>query len=477
MESLKEKTAKGLFWGAMNNGTMQLLNIVLGIFLARLLSPADYGLVGMLTVFTAIAGALQESGFTAAIANKRAPTARDYNAVFWFSTLVSLSLYILLFFSAPLIAAYFHQPDLVSLSRFVFLTLLLSALGTAPTAYLFKNMAVKETTILRVSALLFSGIVGISLAFRGFAYWSLAWQQLAYVGITSLGRFFLIPWRPSLRVDFTPIRQMFAFSYKILITTIVNTLSQNVLTFIFGRLFPAKTVGNFTQAFKWDTMASSFISGTVAQVAQPVLAEIRDDGDRQAHVFRKMLRFTAFLSFPAMFGLAMVSREFILITITDKWADCVPLLRILCVGGAFLPFYTLYQNLAISRGRSDIYMWSTLALIACQVAFVLLTYAYGILVMISVYTAVTVAWLAVWQFIAHRLVGIRALDVAKDLLPFCLIAAIVMAFTFYVTSPIHDLCLLLAARVALAAALYVGAMKTLHAHILEECIAYISKKR
>lgn len=477
METLKEKTAKGLFWGMMNNGTMQLLNIVLGIFLARLLSPADYGLVGMLAIFTAIASALQESGFTAALANKRAPTDNEYNAVFWFSALVSLSLYAILFFCSPLIAAFFHQSELTDLARVVFLTLPISALGTAPTAYLFKRMVVKETTLLRVSSLLLSGVVGITLALRGHAYWSLAWQQLTYVTLTSVGRFFLISWRPSVRIDFKPVREMFAFSYKILITTIVNTLSQNVLIFIFGRLFPAKTVGNFSQAFKWDTMASSFVSGTVAQVAQPVLVEVKDDAGRQVHVFRKMLRFTAFLAFPAMFGLAMVAHEFILVTILEKWKDSVPLLRVLCVGGAFLPFYTMYQNLVISRGRSDIYMWCTLSLILSQIVLILLTASQGILVMVAVYTALTVVWLFVWHYFVHRLIGLRLLDVLRDLLPFCLLSAAVMAFTYWVTLPIRPLLLLLLARILLAAVLYLGALKFLHAQILEECLAFVKRKR
>lgn len=477
METLKEKTAKGLFWGMMNNGTMQLLNIVLGIFLARLLLPTDYGMVGMLAVFTAIASALQESGFTAALANKRAPTDNDYNAVFWFSVLVSLSLYAALFLCAPLIAAYYRQPALTPLARVVFLTLPISALGTAPTAYLFKRMVVKETTLLRVSSLLLSGVVGITLALRGHAYWSLAWQQLTYVTLTSVGRFFLISWRPSLRIDFKPVREMFAFSYKILITTIVNTLSQNVLIFIFGRLFPAKTVGNFSQAFKWDTMASSFVSGTVAQVAQPVLVEVKDDAGRQVHVFRKMLRFTAFLAFPAMFGLAMVAHEFILVTILEKWKDSVPLLRVLCVGGAFLPFYTMYQNLVISRGRSDIYMWCTLSLILSQIVLILLTASQGILVMVAVYTALTVVWLFVWHYFVHRLIGLRLLDVLRDLLPFCLLSAAVMAFTYWVTLPIRPLLLLLLARILLAAVLYLGALKLLHAQILEECLAFVKRKR
>lgn len=475
METLKEKTAKGLFWGAINNGATQLLNIVLGIFLARLLSPADYGVVGMLAIFTAIASALQESGFTAALANIRKPTDNDYNAVFWFNLLVSVTLYAVLFFSAPLIASFFRQPVLITLSRFLFLTLLLSAFGTVPTAYLFKNMVVKENAILRVAALLISGIVGITLAFRGHAYWSLAWQQMTYVGLTSVGRFFMIPWRPSLHIDFTPIRRMYGFSYKILITTLITTLSQNLLTFIFGRLFPAKTVGNFTQAFKWNTMASSFISGTVAQVAQPVLVEVNDDLRRQGRVFRKMLRFTAFLSFPAMFGLAMVANEFILVAITEKWADSVPLLQVLCVGGAFLPFYTMYQNLVISHGRSGIFMWCTLALIVLQTGFVLLTYAQGIEAMVTAYTVLTVAWLLVWQYFAGKLLGVCLIDTARDILPFCLVAAAVMIFTYWVTKSIVDLRLLLVARIILAALLYLGIMRILHAKILEECLGFLRK--
>ena len=206
-ENLKAKTAKGLFWGALNNGTMQLLNIVVGIFLARLLSPADYGLIGMLAMFTAVAGALQESGFTTALANIERPTSNDYNAVFWFSIIVSWCSYAILFFCAPLIAAFFHHDELILLARFVFATILFSAIGTAPTAYLFKNMMVRETTILRVSSLFVSGTVGITLALCGYAYWSLAWQQMIYIVLISLGRFFLIPWRPSLKIDFSPVKR------------------------------------------------------------------------------------------------------------------------------------------------------------------------------------------------------------------------------------------------------------------------------
>ena len=367
-ETLKEKTAKGLLWGAFNNGSMQVLNAVIGIFLARLLSPSDYGLVGMLAVFTAIASALQESGFTSALANMEKPSDNDYNSVFWFSTFISCISYTILFFAAPLIANFFHQVELISLSRFLFVSLIFSALGTANTAYLFKNMIVRETTILRILSLIFSGIIGIILAFKGYAYWSLAWQQFLFIAIMSIGRFFITPWHPSLKIDFSPIKRMFSFSYKILLTTIINSLSQNLLTFIFGRFYSAKAVGNFSQAFKWDTMASTFVSGTIAMVAQPILVEVNNDRERQIKIFRKMLRFTAFLAFPAMFGLAMVANEFIVLLISEKWVDSIPLLRILCISGAFVPFYIMYQNLIVSRGKSAIYMWCTVALIIVQLS-------------------------------------------------------------------------------------------------------------
>ena len=476
-ETLKEKTAKGLFWGALNNGTMQLLNIVIGIFLARLLTPTDYGLVGMLAVFTAIAGALQESGFTTALANMERPTDNDYNSVFWFSAIMGWISYIVLFFSAPLIAAFFHHSELINLSRFVFVSLLFSSIGTAPSAYLFKNMMVKETALLRITCLIVSGVVGIILALKGYAYWSLAWQQVLYISLTSLWRFFIIPWRPSFHIDFTPVKKMFSFSYKILVTTIVNTISQNILTFIFGRLYSAKVVGNFSQAFKWDTMASTFVSGTVSQVAQPVLVEVNNDVKRQVNVFRKMMRFTAFLVFPAMFGLAMISHEFIILLISDKWIESIPLLRILCISGAFLPFYTMYQNLILSRGKSAVYMWCTVLLIVAQVGLIILCYQQGIVFMVSVYTAITVLWLGVWQFFAHKEIGIRFIDILKDIYPYLLTSVAVMISTYLITVWIQNLLLLLLTRVVLAALLYYIVMKLGGSQTLKECLNYFHRKK
>ncbi|MBP5498106.1 MAG: lipopolysaccharide biosynthesis protein, partial [Muribaculaceae bacterium] len=382
MSNLKEKTAQGIFWSAINNGVIQLLNIFIGIFLARILSPADYGIVGVLTIFTLLAGNIQSSGFTQALINLAKPSRNDYNSVFWFNVLASVVIYFILFACAPLIASFFHQPCLTSLSRFVFLSFVVAAFGIVPNGYMVKNMMNREIAIVNFVAMIVSGAVGITLAIKQMAYWSLAWQQLTYITVLNLGRYHYVGWRPSLKIDFTPVRRMFPFSVKILITTIITTISTNVLTFIFGRIFPMKDVGNYTQANKWSSMASTFVSGTLAQIAQIVLVESSSEREREKRVFRKITRFTAFLAFPALFGLALISNEFILSTITQKWIDAVPLMQILCIGAAFLPFHTLFQNLAISNHRSDIFMWCSLLQIATQIITIAVLHEHGIVTMV-----------------------------------------------------------------------------------------------
>ena len=411
-ESLKERTAKGLFWGAMNSGTTQVLNLVIGIFLARLLSPEDYGIVGVLTIFTAIAGDLQSAGFTQALINIHRPTARDYNSVFSFNVVMSASIYALLFMCAPLIAGFFHQECLVSVSRVVFLTFLISSLGIAHGGYMTKNMMNKEMAIIGALALIISGATGITLAIMGFSYWSLAWQQVAYITIINIGRYYYVrDWRPRLTLDFAPVRLMAPFALKILVTKVLNTTSNNILTVIFGRLFPIKAVGNYSQAFKWDTMAHSLISNTVGQLAQTVLVEssTSEEDNRELRVYRKMTRFTAFLAMPLMFGLALVSREFILITIGTAWLDCVPLLQMLCISGAFMPLYVMYQNLAISQGRSDIYMWLNIIQIVLQIAIILACAPFGLSVMVAAYSLFMTPALAYLCRPSHRLSLARCL--------------------------------------------------------------------
>ena len=474
-EGLKERTAKGLMWGAINNLTSQLLMALIGIILGRLLTPADYGMVGMLAIFTAITGSLQESGFTAALTNLKEATHREYNAVFWTSTGISILLYLVLYVSAPLIADYFHQPGLIPLSRLVFASLLLAGIGIAHAAYMFRNMMNREKAITGFFALVGSGIIGITLALNGYSYWSLAWQQFAYICIINIGRLYYVRWMPSFHIDLTPIREMIGFSSKILITNIINQVNNNILSFIFGRLFTAGAVGNYTQAAKWNTMGHSLISGTMQQVAQPVLASINEEENRQLNVFRKMLRFTAFLSMPAMLGLAFIA-DFIVVLLGEQWTDSVPLLRMLCISGAFLPIHTLYQNLFISNGRSDTYMWCSVALVITQIVVVMVFATWGIGIMIAAYVVTLILWTGIWQILAYRLIQLRFIDLLKDVCPFLLATIGCIGVAYYATLFITNVIALILSRIIITSLLYVAIMKIAHVKIFKECIQFIFKR-
>lgn len=476
--NLKDRTAKGLLWSAINNGATQVLNIVFGICLARLLTPDDYAVTGVLVIFSTIAANLQDSGFSQALINLQNPTKRDYDSVFWFNFLMSLTLYTVLFFCAPLIASYFQMPCLVEVSRVVFLGFVIAGLSISSGAYLRKNLMNKEIAILSLSALALSGVVGVSMALCEMTYWSLVGQQLTYISVITLGRFYFCRWLPSLHFSFGPVRKMMGFGMNMLITNVVNTISENLMTFIIGHNIKSKAVvGNFTQGNKWNLMASKMVSETVGQLAQAVLVEVTDDRERQLRVFRKMLRFSAFFAMPAMLGLSLVSNEFILATLGEKWADCVPMMRILCLGGAFLPFYTLYRNLAVSSGRGRLYLWLGVSQVLAQLGVVLYFSKQGIMPMIVAFVVFQVVWLGTWQVFARSYIGMRWRMLVADVAPYLLAAATTMAATWFATSFIVSVWLLLIVRVLFAALLYGLIMWLIHDDILNEIIhKYIKKK-
>ena len=476
MESLKDRTAKGIAWGAVNNGTTQVLNLVFGIVLARRLSESDYGILALLTIFTALAGCIQSAGFSQALANMRPPTRRDYSAVFWFNTIAGFSMYALLFLAAPLIAQFFHLPVLVGVSRLTFLCIPISALGIVPNAKLWIELRNRELAIAAIASLAVSGCVGIWLAYHGYGYWSLAWQQLLFIGLSSLMKWHFARWCPQLPIDLRPIRGMFRFSSKLLVTNMLTVVSQNVLTFIFGKLLPIGIVGQWGQANKWNTMGSSFIAGTMQQVAQPVLTQATAHL-RQERVFRKMLRFTAFLAFPLMLGLALVAREFIVLTIGAKWLPCVPLLQVLCVGGAFLPLHTLYQNFIISRGRSDLYLRCIALMIVLQISLTLALASHGIMAMVIAFSTLNVAFTFCWHAALRRVAPLSLFAALKDTMPFFMVALAVMAATWVATRWTDSLALRLALRIGIAGILYFTAMKLLHAKTLEESMSYVLHHR
>ena len=470
---LKEKAAKGFLWGGLNNGAVQVLGALFGIFLLRLLSPSDYGKIAMLTVFANLASTLQESGFMAALCNLKNPTHRDYNAVFWFNIMMGGSLYLLLYLCAPLIADFYHDADLLWLSRYMFLGFFITSFGTVQRAWLFRNMMNKQTCLIAIVSLVVSNVVGILMAWLGYAFWGLATQSLLFVSCMVLMNWYYSPWRPSLHIDLRPAWQMFGFSSRLLLTNVVNTLSSNAFSFLLGKFYGAHSAGVYGNARKWDDMCSSSINGMLTGVAQPVMAQVRDNRERSRQVFRKMLRFVSFVSFPCMFGIGLISREFLLIFTGPKWEESAYLLSLLSIYGAVFPLLTLYGQMVISQGKSNINMYSTMALSSLILLGLVLLHSYGLYVMVFYFIGINVAWLFVWQYFAYRLIGLRLWEALSDVLPFLLLSAACMALTWWITRPIESLWLLLVAKVVLAAVFYVTAIWISGARIMRESVDYL----
>ncbi len=472
-ETLKEKTAKGLFWGGLSSVVQQGIGLLVGIILARLLARTDYGMIGMITIFSLVANNLQSSGFKVGLINMKSPRHEDYNSVFWFNIVASLVIYVVLFFSSPLIASYFNQPALVWLCRYVFLGFVFSGIGLAPSAWLTKNLQFKHLAQCSITAVVVSSVFGVGLACLGLGYWALATQNLTYIAANTLMLWHYSSWRPTLNCNFRPVRQLFPFSVKIMLTAIFTDINNSIINLILGKHYTAQDTGDYFQASQWNSKAYLLIQDMVRRVDQPILVSLHDERQRQLHVLRKMIRFTAFLSFPLLFGLALVSHEFIVLAIGEKWASSASLLPLLCIAGAFTPISMLMADMIMSRGRSDTYMWCTIVLGILQVLLMSLMWPWGIRVMVVAFVSLNIVWVGVWHHFVAKQTGYRFHLFLKDTIPFALAAFGVMAVVHYSTLSITSLWVLLFCRVVLAACLYYLTMRLVRAKILEDCRQFI----
>lgn len=280
-----------------------------------------------------------------------------------------------------------------------------------------------------------------------------------------------------MHIDFRPLQGMFRFSCKLLVTNIFNHINNNVFSVILGKFYTARDTGFYNQASKWNLMGYSFVSGMVNGIAQPVMAQVADDRERLMRVFRKMLRFTAFLSFPAMFGLSLIAPELIIITITDKWADCVNMLQLLCISGAFVPIMTLYANLLISKGKSDVYMWNVISLGLTQLLVIFMLYPYGIIPMICVYVSVNIIWIMVWHYFVRKIIPFGYFQMCKDILPLLIVTMVSIGVSYYITMLIQNDYFRIVFKIIIASSLYILIMWLSGSSTFKESADYIFKKR
>lgn len=475
-QTLKEKTAKGLFWGGLSTFVQQFIGMMFGIVIARILSPDDYGLVAMLTIFSVIASTFMDSGFTTALINKKEIRHEDYNSVFWFSVICGVVFYVILFFAAPLIARFYNQPVLLNLSRVMFLSLVISGTGIVHNAVLFKQMKVKQRGIADMIAVSVSGGTGLILALLGFAYWGLALQLVVHSFVAIALRWCFSGWRPTLSFSFVPIREMFGFSSKILFNGILAQINGNVFSVLLGKFYTKTDTGYYSQGCKWMALGNTTVNIMINGVAQPVLVEVQEDKERQKKVFRKMLRFGAFVSFPTLLGLAFVAKEFVWITVGEKWMESVPYLQILTIANSCAFMSNLYNATLLSHGKSDTMLYINTAFYVMNLLLALLLTRQGIFTMVIGCSALTFSMNFVWHLYGKKQVGVRTVELLRDISPYLLLSLFCFAVSWFVTRGIENMYGLFVAKIAVVAVLYVSILWLTKSVILRESMRFILRR-
>ncbi|MDR2406524.1 MAG: lipopolysaccharide biosynthesis protein [Bacteroidales bacterium] len=476
--TLKEKTAKGLFWGGMGNLLQQIIGMVFGIIIARILNPDDYGLVAMLTIFSAIATTFIDSGFSVALINKKDADHKDYNAVFWFGILIGLGIYLILFFVSPLIARFFKQPELTNLSRLVFLGFIINSAGIVHNAILLKNMMVKQIGIANILGIFFSGIVGLLLALNGYAYWGLAIQQISFLLFSVLLRWYFLPWRPTLRFNFSPLREMMGFSSKLFATNIISQVQWNLFAVLLGKFYNPTQLGYYSQGTKWMNMVSAVISGMTNMVAQPVFVQANDDNERFLRVFRKMTRFVAFVTFPVFIGLSFIAPEFIQITIGEKWTNSIIFLQLMCGWGGMAPFILLYTQLLISHHKSDIILKGSLIISLSQMFIITVMFFMkaSILHIVACYVATFCLSYIYWYHYGSRLIGIRWTHIVKDIFPYLITTLFSVFVSMLILFHVKNLYIVFTGKILLFVGIYLIVLYIFDSKMLKDSIVLLKHK-
>ncbi len=350
---LKLQTARTLKWNAIDRVATQVLYAVVGVVLANILSPEEFGLVGVLLIFQAFATILVDSGFGAALLREKDPTQQDYSTVFWFNLIVSLAIYAILFAGAPLIAEIFQgQQKLIPMSKVMFLTFVINGAAIVQVNRLMKKMDVRMIAVSNSAGLIISGIAAIWLALRGAGAWALVWQNIILASVKTLTLWSTGHWRPSLCFSKATIRKIRAVGFSVFSSSLLNTISLNIYNFVIGAFYNIVSLGVYTQADKWSKMGSASLSQILTSSFVPLLSKVQDSKETFHRYVDKTGRFTAFILLPAMTLLAVMAEPLFHLLFGNKWDAAIPLFSILSVRGIFVVLISLYSNYLLSLGKA-----------------------------------------------------------------------------------------------------------------------------
>jgi len=433
VSNLKQKTISGVAWSSIERFSVQGMQFVILIVMARVLMPEDYGVVAMLAIFLAVFQTIIDSGFSAALVQKQDRTEVDYSTVFYFNIGISIVLFLVLFFSAPLIAEFYNTPILTSVTKVAAINLLIIAFSVVPRAKLTVLIDFKTQAKASLTAVVISGTVGIWMAYNGFGVWALVYQSLLNNGINTLLLWILSRWRPMWVFSMKSFKKLFSFGSKLLASALLDTIFRNIYTLVIGRKFAAQQLGYFSRADQFAQFPSANLSGIIGRVAFPVMCELQNDEEKFKNAFNKFLRISSFIIFPLMIGMAALAEPFIRLVLTENWIGSVVLLQILCLAFIWFPIHGLNLTLLQAKGRSDLFL--RLEIIKKTVGIVILvaTIPFGLIWMCVGLVASSIVCLPINAYYTKKYFNISLFQQMKQVFPSLVLSGSMGVLIFLLT--------------------------------------------
>ena len=476
-ESLKNKTVKGTIWSTLERFSVQGIQFVVMIIMARILTPEDYGLVGMLAIFIAISQSLIDSGFSQALIRKQDRNEVDNSTVFYFNIGVGLVLYFILFFSASIIADFYNEPLLIPITRTIGLSLVFNSLVVVQRALLTIRLDFKTQAKASFAGVIVSGVVGIWMAYTGYGVWAIVLQQLTNLAIITVLLWVLSHWKPIWAYSWKSFKELFSFGSKLLASGLLDTIYRNLYLIVIGKVFKASDLGYYTRAHQFTDFASSNITGILQRVTYPLLCTIQDDDNRLADVYRRLLKTSAFIVFPLMMGLAAVARPMILSFLTEKWLFSASLIQILCFSQMWYPVHAINLNLLQVKGRSDLFLRLEIIKKVIGVIILCITIPFGLIVMCCGMIANSIIALIINTHYTGKLIHLGFIAQMGYLLP-TLLLSLCVGGVVYLTVSLIPMCswLVLGVGAVEGVGLYVALAKMFRFPEFRELITIIHRR-
>lgn len=418
--SIKHQVTIGFIWNAIERFSGNLLSLLIGVILARILTPEDFGLMGMLVIFTSLATAFVESGMGSGLIQKQDKTDLDYSTVFVFNFVVALLIYIILFVAAPYVSEYYHEPRLTTLMRVTSLNIIIGSFVAIQRIKLNIELKFKALAKINVAANFLSGGMAILLAWLGLGYWALA-IQLLLVGLISFWLFLLLKsWQYSFKFSKKSFDELFGFGSKLLFSALYAQALKNVYNVYIGKHYSVRDLGFYGRALSFTELIAGTVNSVIQQVTFPILAHLRDDPEKMISIFRRLIKMSAFIIFPSMVLISVLAEPIVLLLFSEKWASVIPMLQWMVFARVLYPASSLNLNLLNANGRSDLFLKVDLSKFPLIFLAIIITLPMGIKAMIIGHVITSFISFFHNSFMASRLFNYGPFTQLRDMLPYIL---------------------------------------------------------